>query len=101
MINKSAHADNHLKLLAQELHSYGTLECRIVEPANGPLHLRVASKDAPWLTEFITCEATATCGTVAYRWSWGHEIVGATLTDKARSIADLFRPIRAEDDFRR
>jgi hypothetical protein len=92
MIDTSAHLDNHLELLAEELDSYGTLECRIVQRGNGQHHLRVVPNDADWLSEFITCETTMAGGAVAYRWwSWGREIAGATLTEKARSIARLLR----------
>ena len=87
MIDLPTHVEHHLERLAQELRSYGTLESRIVRRADAPPYLRVASREAPGLTEFITCDTTAADGTVAYMWSWGQEIAGATLTAKARSIA--------------
>jgi hypothetical protein len=89
MIDTRTQVDDHLELLAQELLSYGSLESRIVRRGDAPPYLRVVSKDAPELTEFITCEAAAGGGTVAFMWSWGQEIMGVTLTDKARSVAHV------------
>jgi hypothetical protein len=89
MADLPVHVDEPLELLAQELNSYGTLESRIVRRAAAPSYLRVVSNEAPGLTETITCKTTAASGTVAYLWSWGQEIGGATLSDKARSIAHV------------
>jgi hypothetical protein len=89
MVDTPAHDDDHLERLAQELHSYATLESQLVRREDGPPYLRVVSKESPGLMETITCE-TKGAG-VAYLWSWGQEIVGMTLTDKARSIAYVLR----------
>ncbi|HZB29434.1 MAG TPA: hypothetical protein VE465_04635 [Streptosporangiaceae bacterium] len=87
MIDTCAQIEDHLELLAQELVSHETLETRIVRRGSGPPYLRVVSKESPGLQETITCETMADCHTVIYRWSWGQEISGATLTEKARCIA--------------
>jgi hypothetical protein len=91
MVDPPAHADDHLELLAQELQSYCTLETKIVRLVGAPPYLRVVSKDAPGLAETITCDTEVATGTVVYRWSWGQEIIGVTLGDKARSIAHVLR----------
>jgi hypothetical protein len=91
MIDLPAHVDEHLELLARELHSYGTLETKIVRREDARPYLKVVSIDAPELKETITCDTTTASGTAAYRWSWGQEISGATLADKARSIAHVLR----------
>ncbi|HEU5156673.1 MAG TPA: hypothetical protein VFU43_06715 [Streptosporangiaceae bacterium] len=87
MADTAAHAADHLELLARELVSYDLLDSRIVLRGDGPAYLWVVSKQAAGMKETITCQAGRTGGTVAYLWSWGQEIIGSTLTDKARSIA--------------
>ena len=87
MVDKPADVAEHLELLARELLFYGTLESRIVRRGDAPPYLLVASKETPGLTETITCETRPVGGTVAYLWSWGQEIIGLTLADKARTIA--------------
>lgn len=91
MVDQPAHVDDHLELLARELHSYGTLESQILRRGDARPCLRVASKEAPGLAETITCDTEVAAGAVIYRWSWGQEIVGATLSDKARSIAHVLQ----------
>jgi hypothetical protein len=100
MVDTPADVAEHLELLARELHSYGTVESRIVPRADTPPYLRVTSKEPPGLTETITCEITVPEGTVIYLWSWGQEIRGATLTEKARYITHVLHADPHEDDFR-
>jgi hypothetical protein len=91
MVDPPAHVDDHLERLAQELHSYATLESQLVRREDGPPYLRVVSKETPGLMETITCETKVAGGSVAYLWSWGQEIAGMTLADKARAIAHVVR----------
>jgi hypothetical protein len=91
MVDPPAHVDDHLELLAQELQSYCTLETKIVRRGDAPAFLRVVSKEAPGLAETITCDTAVATAAVVYRWSWGQEIIGATLSDKARSVAHVLR----------
>jgi hypothetical protein len=91
MIDLPPHVDEHLELLARELHSYGTLETKIIRRGDARPYLRVVSKEAPGLAETITYDTAVATGAVIYRWSWGQEIIGATIADKARSIAHVLR----------
>jgi hypothetical protein len=77
----------HLELLAQELKPYDTLDVRIDQRDHEPAQLQVASTTSTNMAETITCEAHSTSELASYRWSWGREIPGDSLTDKALSIA--------------
>jgi len=93
MADTATHAAEHLELLAYELASYDKLSTKIIRRSSGPPYLRVVSTEAGDLAETITCEARNTTGAGVYMWSWGQEIVGATLADKARSIAYVLQAV--------
>jgi hypothetical protein len=93
MDDSPVYAADHLEMLAHELIPYDGLNVTIVRRSSGPSYLRVVSTDAADLAETISCEARSRSGTPAYMWSWGEEIVGATLADKAHAIAYVLHAV--------
>jgi hypothetical protein len=75
-----------LRQLAGKLARY-PLHTKIVSGAGGSRVLHVFATTTSELTEDVACEPQG--NSTRYLWSWGDEIAGRTLADKAAAIAHV------------